>query len=104
MYQDVGAPGERDEMLATADGVELHVQVTGIATGTRCAFEVTDSSGHESAAGSWTVAGGYENAWYPASSSVPASAVRGFVVTAGAQPLVDIQVPVTQPILMKGPR
>jgi hypothetical protein len=92
------------EYAARPWGVELHVQVSGIAIGTRCAFEVTDSSGQESAAGSWTVAGGYENAWYPASSSVPASAVRGFVVTAGAQPLVDIRVPVTQPILMKGHR
>lgn len=75
-------------------GVELYVQVSGIAAGTRCAFEVTDSSGQESAAGSWTVTDGYRNAWYSASSSVPASAVRAFVVTAGAQPLVDIQVPV----------
>jgi hypothetical protein len=85
-------------------GVELHVQVSGIPAGTKCSFDVTDSRGRESAAGSWTVAGGYEKAWYWASSSVPAAAVRGFLVSAGAQPLIAVEVPVSQPIVMKGHR
>jgi Putative zinc-finger len=85
-------------------GVQLYVQVSGIPAGTRCSFDVTDSDGRESAAGSWTVADGYEKTWYFASSSVPAAAIRGFVVTAGAQPIVDVQVPVGQPVVITGHR
>jgi len=75
-------------------GVQLYVQVTGIAAGTRCVIEVTGPGGQESVAGSWTVAGRDERAWYAASSSVAVAAVRGFVVTAGTRPLVRIGVPV----------
>lgn len=71
-------------------GVQLSVQVTGVAAGTRCVLEVTDAAGQESVAGSWTVAAGDGGAWYPASSSVPVTAVRGFVVTAGPDALVRV--------------
>ncbi len=74
-------------------GVQLYVQVNGVAPGTRCVLEVTDSRGQESAAASWTVAAGDESAWYGASSSVPVADVRGFVVTAGTRPLVRVSVP-----------
>jgi hypothetical protein len=85
-------------------GVALYVQVSGIPTGTRCSFDVTGSDGRESPAGGWTVTDGYENTWYRASSSVPAAAVRGFVVTAGGQPVVTVSVPAAQPAIMKGHR
>jgi hypothetical protein len=84
-------------------GVELYVQVSGVRAGTRCTFEVTDSSGQESVAGGWAVAVGHEDAWYAASSSVPVSDVRGFAVTAGARALVRVLVPVA-PTQMKGRR
>jgi hypothetical protein len=71
-------------------GIQLSVQVTGVAAGTKCVLEVTESSGQESEAGSWVVAPGDEDAWYPASSSVPVKAVRGFIVTAGARALVRV--------------
>ncbi len=73
-------------------GVQLYVQVTGVAAGTRCVFEVVESGGRESAAGSWTVAGRDQRAWYAASSSVPVADVRAFVVTAGAEPVVRVGV------------
>lgn len=85
-------------------GVLLYVQVSGIPAGTTCSFEVTDSHGRESAAGSWTVPGGNEQTWYWASSSVPAAAVRGFVVSADAQPVLTLEVPVTQPVVVTGHR
>jgi hypothetical protein len=75
-------------------GVQLSVQVKGIADGTRCVFEVTDTSGRESEAGSWTVSAGDGDTWYAASSSVPVTSVRGFVVSAGARTLVRVSVPV----------
>jgi Putative zinc-finger len=72
-------------------GVQLHVQVNGIAVGTQCVLEVTDSSGHESEAASFTVAAGDVGGWYAGASSVPVTSVRAFVVTAGAQVIVPIK-------------
>ena len=54
-------------------GLQLEVQVNGVAIGTTCVFEVTDVSGRESEAGSWTVSAGDRDAWYAASSAVPAT-------------------------------
>jgi Putative zinc-finger len=74
-------------------GLQLYVQVKGIATGTHCELEVTDSEGQESVAGSWTIAADDETAWYEASSSVSVTGLSGFVVTAGARQLVRVGVP-----------
>jgi len=62
-------------------GLELLVQVSGITPGTRCELQVLGPGGRKVAAGGWTVAGGHAGAWYPASSPLPVSGVRGFVVT-----------------------
>ena len=75
-------------------GVQLYVQVEGVAAGTRCVFDVTTVSGQESEAASWTVAADDKDAWYTASSSIPITSVRGFVVTAGSTTLVRVSVPV----------
>jgi hypothetical protein len=88
-----GNPHDANAIVSYAGrpwGIQLSVQVTGVAAGTKCVLEVTESSGQESAAGSWIVAPGDEDAWYPASSSVPVKAVRGFIVTAGARTLVRV--------------
>jgi Putative zinc-finger len=74
-------------------GVQLSVQVTGVAAGTTCVLEVTGSGGLESEAGSWTVAAGDGDSWYAASASVPVTDVRGFVVMDGAKALVRVDVP-----------
>jgi predicted anti-sigma-YlaC factor YlaD len=71
-------------------GVQLSVRVTGVAAGTTCVLEVTGADGREWEAGSWTVAAHDEDAWYQASSSVPAISVRGFVVTSDARALVNV--------------
>jgi hypothetical protein len=84
-------------------GIELYIQVSGIPTGTNCAFEVVDAAGQASVAASWIVVGGHQDDWYSASSSEPASGVRGFAVTAGATTLVRVSVP-ESPTLTGGPR
>jgi hypothetical protein len=84
-------------------GVQLYVQVKGIAAGTHCMLEVTDSGGHESEAANWTVARGDETARYMASSSVPVTRLRGFVVTAKGLALVRVDARVPRPRIA-GPR
>jgi hypothetical protein len=73
-------------------GVELYVQVSGVPTGTTCAFMVTDSRGRAAAAGSWTIASGQQDNWYPASSSVRVSGLRSFILTAAGKTLVRVPV------------
>jgi Putative zinc-finger len=71
-------------------GLQVQVQVSGIAAGTRCELLV-EGPGGPVAAGGWTVAAGHADAWYPASAPVAASGVRGFaVVTAGGESLVRV--------------
>jgi Putative zinc-finger len=74
-------------------GVELYIQVSGVPVGTKCTFQVDGTNGQASAAGSWVVVSGQENTWYSASSSVWASGIRGFAVTAGATTLVRVNIP-----------
>ncbi len=73
-------------------GLELAVQVSGIRPGTRCWLEVTNARGQQLASGSWTVAGGDQDAWYPASSSVPLPGARDFVITSGTGTLVTVPI------------
>jgi hypothetical protein len=69
-------------------GLALDVRVSGIPAGTRCELLVVNSRGQRVPAGSWLIAADDERAWYPASSSVRASAIRGFLVTSAGRPLV----------------
>jgi len=62
-------------------GLALQVQVSGISPGTRCELQVVDAVGQDVPAGGWTVAAGHAWAWYPASSSLAAGHVRGFLIT-----------------------
>jgi hypothetical protein len=73
-------------------GTAMDVRISGIPAGTACQVWVTNSRGQETAAGSWTVARGHEDVWYPASASLPASDVRGFEITAGGKTLVTVPV------------
>jgi hypothetical protein len=70
-------------------GLKLEAQVSGIPVGTRCELLVMNSRGQRVAAGSWTIAPREELAWYPASSSVRASAAASFVVTTAGRALVS---------------
>ncbi len=67
--------------LARPWGLEMQVQVTGIAPGTRCELWVLGPGGR-TAAGGWTVAAGHTSAWYPASAPLAVSGVRGFTIAA----------------------
>ncbi len=62
-------------------GLQMQVQVTGIAPGTRCELWVLGPGGR-TAAGGWIVAAGHTSAWYPASAPLAVSGVRGFTVAA----------------------
>jgi hypothetical protein len=69
-------------------GLVLDVRVSGIPVGTRCELLVVNSRGQRVPAGGWLIAADDERAWYPASSSVRASAIRSFVVASAGRPLV----------------
>ncbi|MGH3159390.1 MAG: anti-sigma factor family protein [Streptosporangiaceae bacterium] len=71
-------------------GTSLDTEVYGIPAGTTCEFWVLGSDGRRWQAGGWKVASTWHGTWYPGSSSVPASAVRGFEVTSGAKVLVHL--------------
>jgi Putative zinc-finger len=73
-------------------GLQLAVQVRGIPAGTRCWLQVTNAAGQQVASGSWTVAGGDQNAWYQTSSSVGLPSARAFVITSVPRNLVTIPI------------
>jgi len=73
-------------------GVELRVQVSGIAPGTRCVVQVLGPDGRE-VAGGWVVWSAGAGPWYPASAPFSVSRVRGFAVsTATGRALVSVPV------------
>jgi predicted anti-sigma-YlaC factor YlaD len=76
-------------------GTAMRVQVSGLKPGTVCQFWVVGKNGTSKFAGSWTVMGNYgrgygDKGWYPASSAVSASSVRGFQITSGGNVLLNI--------------
>jgi anti-sigma factor RsiW len=71
-------------------GTVMDAGVTGIPAGTTCEFWVLGSHGRKWQAGGWTVVNPYQSGSYPASSPVPASAVRGFEITSGHHVLVHV--------------
>jgi len=76
---------------ARAWGTQLEVHVAGIPAGTSCQFWVISATGHDVPAGSWTVAAGHQDTWYPASTWLPVLSLRGFQVTSAGQTLMTIQ-------------
>jgi hypothetical protein len=67
----------------------MRVRVSGISPGTTCKFWVVGRDGR-AYVGSWTVGNSYNQTWYPVSSSVPASAMHSFQITAGGKLLVSV--------------
>ena len=73
-------------------GVELQVQVSGIAPGTRCVVQVLGPDRRE-VAGGWVVRSAGAGPWYPASAPFSLSRLRGFAVsTAAGRALVSVPV------------
>jgi anti-sigma factor RsiW len=72
-------------------GTQLVAQVSGVKPGTTCQLWVMGAHGQKWLAGSWTVAGGWQNDSYSESVATPVSAVHGFQVTSGATVLVQVK-------------
>jgi hypothetical protein len=69
-------------------GIQLDALVTGIPVHTRCQMWVVESDGSRVQVGGWQTDAAEGTVWYPASSSVPASSIREFVITiAGGKPI-----------------
>lgn len=62
-------------------GISLDALVTGIPVHTRCQMWVVESDGSRVQVGGWQTDSAEGTVWYPASSSVPASSIREFVIT-----------------------
>jgi anti-sigma factor RsiW len=71
-------------------GTAVVASVGGVPYGTRCVLWATDASGRHVEVASWTYA--TEGSWYPGSSSIRASAVTSFAITAGSRTLVTVPV------------
>jgi Putative zinc-finger len=71
-------------------GTAVDASVNGVSYGTRCELWATDYTGKRVGIASWTYAS--YGAWYPASSSVAAHAIKSFEVTAGGHTLVAVPV------------
>jgi pyruvoyl-dependent arginine decarboxylase (PvlArgDC) len=76
---------------ARAWGTELGVHVTGIPAGTTCQFWVVTSRGQDVDAGGWVIIAGQQHVWYPASTPVRVTSLRGFEVTSAGKILVTVQ-------------
>jgi hypothetical protein len=71
-------------------GTAVTATVYGVPYGTRCVLWASDASGRHVEIASWTYAA--EGSWYPGSSSIRASAVTSFDITAGSRTLVTVPV------------
>jgi hypothetical protein len=72
-------------------GIRLSVQIAGIPVGTTCQVKVIGAAARAASAGGWIISRGGAT-WYPASSPVPLSEVRGFEVTSGSKVLVKVPI------------
>jgi len=71
-------------------GTEIRVRVGGIPAGTVCLLRVIGAGGREQTAAGWTIVAGHDTTWYPGSTSLAASGVRAFVLSAGGKNLITV--------------
>jgi predicted anti-sigma-YlaC factor YlaD len=74
-------------------GTTMAVRVAGLRSGTVCQFRVIDAAGHHWVVGGWRVnyQGGPVSVWYPASTSLADSNLRGFEVTAAGKVVARVR-------------
>ncbi len=72
-------------------GTLMKVHVSGIRPGTSCEFVVTDASGTDWIAGGWQFVSGSWNTWYPATTWVPDSGIRGFKLTSNGHVVATVR-------------
>jgi hypothetical protein len=73
---------------ATGWGTAVNASVDGVPYGSRCVLWATDNTGRHVQIASWRY--DTDGLWYPASSSVPASAIKSFDISAGGHTLVTV--------------
>jgi Putative zinc-finger len=69
-------------------GTLMSVRVSGVPAGTICGFQITDTHGHRWLVGGWRV--GYQEGWYPASTSLADANLHSFQVTSGGRVLATV--------------
>jgi len=77
--------------VPTSWGTAMVVRVWGIAPGTVCQFQITDSEGHQVVVGGWRVNyQGSSPVWYPASTSLVDAMLHSFQVTVGGKVMATV--------------
>jgi hypothetical protein len=71
-------------------GTMMAAQVTGIPAGTVCQMQVIDAQGHHIVVGGWRVEYQGRPVWYPASTSLRDTELRGFQVTVGGKVIASV--------------
>jgi hypothetical protein len=89
-FSPVTRAGATVRYSARAWGTQVQVHVRGMPTGTSCQFWVISAAGRDIPTGGWTIAGGHQDTWYPASTWLPVRSLRGFQVTSTGKTLVTI--------------
>jgi Putative zinc-finger len=90
------AAGHSGAMQATISyrsmgwGTQLETAVSGVPVGTRCQLWVTDSAGHQVAAGDWMTDGSEGIVWYPGSAALSADDITSFEVTVGSGRAIEV--------------
>lgn len=73
-------------------GTQLAAKVSGIPVGTKCQMWALGAGGTRTLVGSWDTDNKEGTVWYPASASVPAGQMDGFVITVGTSSSITVQV------------
>ncbi len=90
------ATGQSQGMTATVMyrpmgwGTQLAAKVSGIPVGTKCQMWALGPGGTRTLVGSWDTDNREGTVWYPASASVPADQMQGFVITVGTSSSITV--------------
>ena len=71
-------------------GTQLAAKVSGIPVGISCRLYVVGAGGKKTLAGSWVTDSHEGTVWYPASSGMPSSGVRGFEIAVGTSKTITL--------------
>lgn len=71
-------------------GTQLAAKVSGIPVGTKCQMWALGPGGTRTLVGSWDTDNREGTVWYPASASVPADQMHGFVITVGSSSSITV--------------
>jgi len=92
------ATGQSQGMTATVMyrpmgwGTQLAAKVNGIPVGTKCQMWALGPGGSRTLVSSWDTDNREGTVWYPASASLPAGQMHGFVITVGGSSSITVSV------------